>query len=98
MLTIEEFKNRLSRVNSSDWLHVAMDAENTEQFFIVGNGGMGTTISTPIDKLGSEIKACVIEMLEKGELVIDEKRTLLFDRNILVHYLSPPCTDKRLEI
>lgn len=88
MLTIKEFKKRLERLNSPDWLHVAIDTDNKDQFYIVGNGGMGATISAPIEQYKPEIKSGVIDMLNSGKLVIDEKRSLLLDRNILVHYLS----------
>ena len=94
MLTAKEFKKRLTRRNCPDWLHVAVDASDKAQLYIVGNGGMGTTISMPIERFALEIKTCVIDMLETGELVVDEKRSLLLERNILVHYLSPSATQK----
>ena len=90
MLTVKEFKKLLVKKNSPEWLHVAMDADNKTQFYIVGNGGMGNTISMPLERYGSEIEACVFAMLSSGELVIDDKRSLLLDRNILVHYISIP--------
>ena len=88
MLTAKEFKKRLARKNSPDWLHVAMDAEDNTQFYIVGNGGMGTTISMALERYPAEIKVCVMDMLSTGELIVDKKRNLLLDRNILIHYLS----------
>lgn len=94
MLAVKAFKKRLARTNSPDWLHVAMDANDKAQLYIVGNGGMGTTISRPIEQFGEEIIACVIEMLDSSELVMDEKRSLLLERNILVHYLSLSKTNK----
>jgi len=90
MLTVEKFKKRLERSNRSDWLHVAVDANNANQFYIVGNGGMGNTISMPIERYLPEIKEWVISMVCDGELIMDEKKSLLLDRNILVHYVSPP--------
>ena len=50
MLTVEKFKERLKRPNRSEWLHVAVDANNEKQFYIVGNGGMGNTISMAIER------------------------------------------------
>jgi hypothetical protein len=88
MLTIEILKKRLMKVNSSDWLHVAVDANNAKQFYIVVNGGMGNTISTPIEHYPLEIKECVIEMLFSGELIASKKTTLLLEINTLVYYLS----------
>jgi hypothetical protein len=94
MLTAKQFKKRLSRDNSPDWLHVAMDARDKTQFYIVGYGGMGTSISMPIERFSAEIRVCVIDMLGAGELVMDEKRSLLLEINILVHYLSLSTTHK----
>ena len=88
MLTVEKFKERLGRPNRSDWLHVAVDAVNKAQFYIIVNGGMGTTLSAPIERYDPAIKAYIISMLNSGELVMDKERNLLRDRNILVHYLS----------
>jgi hypothetical protein len=50
MLTFETFKKRLTKVNSPDWLSVAIDANNVRQLYIIVNGGMGNTISTPIER------------------------------------------------
>lgn len=88
MLTIEKFKKRLERSNHSDWLRVVADANNEKQFYIVGNGGMGTTISAPIENYLPEIKECIISMINSGQLIQNEKPNLLLDRNIRVHYLS----------
>ena len=88
MLTIETFKKRLMKVNSPDWLNVAVDANNVRQFYIVVNGGMGNTISTPIENYHPEIKAYVVEMLFSGKLIIDKKAVLLLEINTLVYYLS----------
>ena len=88
MLTIEKFKERLERSNRSDWLHVAVDSNNENQFYIVGNGGMGNTISMPIERYSPEIKEWVIRQANSGELIKDENKSLLLDRNILIHYLS----------
>lgn len=94
MLTVENFKERLERSNRSDWLHVAVDANNANQFYIVGNGGMGNTISMPIERYLPKIKEWVISQIDSGELIKDEKKSLLLDRNILVHYLSIPSSTK----
>ena len=88
MLTVEKFKNMLGRVNHSDWLHVAVDANNTEQFYIVVNGGMGNTISAPIENYPPEIKECVIKMLFSGELIAAKEAAFLLEINTLVYYLS----------
>lgn len=88
MLTIEKFRERIERSNRSDWLHVAVDANNENQFYIVGNGGMGNTISMSIERYLPEIKEWVIRQINSGKLTKDEKKSLLLDRNILVHYLS----------
>ena len=88
MLTVEKFKERLKRPNRSEWLHVAVDANNEKQFYIVGNGGMGNTISMAIERYLPEIKEWLISQINSGELIKDEKKSLLLDRNILVHYLS----------
>jgi len=65
-----------------------MDANNAKQLYIVVSGGMGNTISTPIERYPPEIKAYISSKLNSGELTMDEKQSLLLDRNILVHYLS----------
>jgi len=88
MLTIEKFKKRLIRANHSDWLRVVVDANNKKQFYIVGNGGMGNTISAPIENYLPEIKECVISMINSGKLIKAEKQNLLLDRNTWVYYLS----------
>lgn len=94
MLTVEEFKKRLTRLNSPDWLLVAIDVNNANQFYIVANGGMGNTISTPVEHYPAEIKACIIKMLNSGELVINENKSFLPEINALVHYLSQPPVHK----
>ena len=88
MLSVEEFKERIACSNQSDWLHVVVDAHNENQFYIVGNGGMGSTISAPIERFLPEIKDCIISMVYSGLLIKDEKRDFLLDRNIWVHSLS----------
>jgi hypothetical protein len=88
MLIVGKFKERLERSNRSDWLHFAVDANNEKQFYIVGNGGMGNTISMAIERYLPEIKEWVISQVNSGELIKDEKKSLLLDINILVHYLS----------
>ena len=94
MLTVEKFKERLERSNRSDWLHVVIDANNANQYYIVGNGGMGNTISAPIESYLPKIKEWVISQIDSGELIKDEKKSLLLDRNILVHYIFIPPTTK----
>ncbi len=94
MLTVETFKKRLMKVNSSDWLHVAVDANNVRQFYIIVNGGMGNTISTPIERYLPEIKECVVNMLSSGELIIAKKAVLLLEIGTLVYYLSLSSTVK----
>ena len=88
MLTVEKFKERLGQSNRSDWLHVAVDVNNENQFYIVGNGGMGNTVSAPIESYLHEIKECVIGMINSGKLIKDDKKSLLLDRNTWVHYVS----------
>lgn len=88
MLTIDAFKKRLGKSSRSDWLHVAVDVNNANQFYIVGNGGMGNTISVPIESYLPEIKEWIINQVNSGELIKNEKKSLLLDRNILVHYVS----------
>ena len=90
MLTVENFKERLERSNRSDRLHVAVEVNNANQLYIVGNGGMGNTISMPIERYLPEIKEWVIRQINSGELIKDEKKSLLLDRNILVDYVSLP--------
>ena len=87
MLTIETFKKRFAAKDSPHWLCVGVDAVNKRQFYMIANGGMGITISAPIERYHPDIKTYLISMLESGELVMDKKRGLLHDRNILVHYL-----------
>lgn len=94
MLTVEKFKERLEHSNRSDWLHVAVDANNENQFYIVGNGGMGNTISTPIERCLPEIKEWVIGMINSGELIKGEKKRLLLDRNTWVHFISLSTSSK----
>ena len=90
MLTVDEFKKRITKVNSPDWMSVVIDANNANQFYIVANGGMGNTISMPVEKFPAEIKACIISMLNSGELVINENKSFLLEINVLVHYLLQP--------
>jgi len=88
MLSVEKFKERIACSNQSDWLHVVVDAHNENQFYIVGNGGMGTTISAPVERFAPEIKGCIVSMINSGQLIRGEKRDFLFDKNIWVHSLS----------
>ena len=90
MLTVEKFKGMLTNSNHPGYLNVAFDANNANQFYIVGNGGMGTTISTPVERFLPEIKEYVIALINSGGLIKDEEPRLLLDRNILVHYLFLP--------
>jgi len=94
MLTIETFKKRLTKVNSPDWLSVAIDANNVRQLYIVVNGGMGNTISTPIERYPPEIKKCIVKMLFSGELIVAKKTVLLRGIDTLVYYLSLSSTIK----
>jgi hypothetical protein len=90
MLYSEKFKVMLTHSNHPGYLNVALDANNENQFYIVGNGGMGTTMSAPAENYLPEIKEYVIAMINSGGLIKDEEPRLLLDRNILVHYLSLP--------
>jgi len=85
----------LVRSNHPEYLHVALDANNPNQLYIVGNGGMGTTVSAPAENYLPEIKEYVIAMINSGGLIKDEELSLLLDRNILVHYLSLPAAHQR---
>ena len=76
--------NEVSKTIGSD----QVDASNENQFYIVGNGGTENTISAPMESYLPEIKVWVISQIDSGELFKDEKKSLLLDRNILVHYLS----------
>jgi hypothetical protein len=88
MLTVEKFKVMLTHSNHPGYLNVALDANNANQFYIVGNGGMGTTISASVERFLPEIKEYVIALINSGGLIKDEEPRLLLDINILVHYLS----------
>ena len=88
MLSVEQFKERVARTNHSDSLHIVVDANNEHQFYIVGNGGMGSIISAPIERFSPEIKESIISMVYSGLLIKNEKRDFLLDRNIWVHSLS----------
>lgn len=95
MPSVEEFRERLILSNQAGWLRVAVDVDNTDQFYIIGNGGMGNTMSFPIERCLPEIKQCVVSMISAGELILDEKKNLLLDINVLVHYLKSPTTPER---
>ena len=88
MLTVEKLKQRLGKSNCADWLNVAVDVNNPNQLYIVGNGGMGNTISMSIEKYLPEIKEWLISKINSGKLIKDEKKSLLLDSNIWVHYVS----------
>tara|TARA_R110002124_G_C8971054_1_gene515102 strand:+ start:7113 stop:7406 length:294 start_codon:yes stop_codon:yes gene_type:complete len=90
MLSVEEFREKLTLSNQAGWFRVAVDVDNKDQFYIVGNGGMGNTMSFPIERCLPEIKQCVVSMMSSGELIQDEKTNLLLDINIFVHYLWVP--------
>jgi hypothetical protein len=87
MLTIDKFKMRLKHSNQPNWLNFAVDARNASQFYIIGNGGMGNTISGHIESYLPEIKEWVVRQIKSGELIKNGKKSLLLDRNILLHYL-----------
>jgi hypothetical protein len=95
MLTAEKFEAMLAGSNHPDYLHVALDANNANQFYIVGNGVMVTTVSAPVENCLPEIAEYVVVMFNSGGLIKDEERRLFLDRNILVHYLSLPATHQR---
>jgi len=88
MLTVNEFKQKLLNFNSPYHLHVAVDATDEDLFYIVGNGGMGTTISILIDKFGPEITQAVMDMIAAGQLVKAEKTRMLLDQNTIVYYFT----------
>lgn len=88
MLTVSEFKQRLVNFNSPFRLHVAVDASNEDLFYIVGNGGMGTTISVLIEKFGPDITKAVIDMITIGQLAKAEKTSMLLDQNASVYYFT----------
>ena len=81
MLTVETFKKRLTKVNSPDWLSVAIDANNVRQLYVVVNGGMGNTISTPIERYPPEIKEYVDKNLGRKR---PSFKTSLADLNIFL--------------
>jgi hypothetical protein len=70
MLTVEKFKVMLARSDRSDSLLAALDAN----FYIVGNGGMGTSVSAPAENYLPEIKEYVIAMINSGGLIKDENK------------------------
>ena len=88
MLTVNKFKQQLVNFNSPYHLHVAVDAKDEDLFYIVGNGGMGTTISVLIDKFGPEITQAVMDMIAAGQLVKAEKTRMLLDQNAIVYYFT----------
>ena len=88
MLTVNEFKQQLVNFNSPRRLHVAVDASNEDLFYIVGNGGMGTTISVLIEKFGPEITQAVMNMIKNGQLVKAKKTRMLLDQNVIVYYFT----------
>ena len=79
MLTVEKFKKRLELSNQSNWKHVAVDDSNANQFYIVGNGGMGNTLSAPIESYLPEIKEWIMSQMNSGELIKNEKKNLLLN-------------------
>lgn len=88
MLTVTEFKQRLVNFNNPYHLNIAVDASNEDLFYVIGNGGMGTTISVLIEKFGPEITQAVMDMLKNGQLVKAEKTRMLLDQNTIVYYLE----------
>ena len=69
-------------------MHVAVDAIDEELFYIVGNGGMGTTISVLIDKFGPEIRQAVMDMIAAGQLDKAKETRMLLDQNASVYYFT----------
>jgi hypothetical protein len=72
MLTVKKFKEKLGRSKHPDYLQAAFEANNTNQFYIVGIGGMGTTVSSPVKNFLPEIKEYVVtknsgRLVKKGE-------------------------------
>jgi len=57
---------------------MAVCAYNENQFYTLGNGGMGTTISASIGSYLPEIKECVISMINSGDLFKNEKKTFCY--------------------
>ena len=88
MLTVNELKQKLVNFNSPYHLHVAVDATDAALFYIVGNGGMGTTISVLIDKFGPEITQAVMDMIAAGQLVKAKETRMLLDQNTIVYYFN----------
>lgn len=72
MLTVEQFTLCLSRPNHTDALFVAVDTQDENQFYIIGNGGMGNINCAPIESFSTEIKYCAREMINQGKLYIQE--------------------------
>jgi hypothetical protein len=89
MLTVEKFKENITPKDGCSQLCIVVDIESKQgQLYIVGYGGMGTTISFPVEEFGSEVKAFVIEMIENEMLVIDDKAVMLLEKNIVVKYYT----------
>lgn len=94
MLSVEQFKERIARTNHSDSFYIVVDANNENQFFFVGNGGMGSSISAPIERFSPEIKEYIISMINSDQLIRNEKQIFLSDRNIWVYSLSYTSSSK----
>jgi hypothetical protein len=72
MLSVEQFKLRLTRPNHPDWLLVGVDANDDSQLYILSNGGMTNINCAPIELYAREIKGCAQEMITQGKLLLKE--------------------------
>lgn len=70
MLTVENFKKRLIRIEHPDWLHVGVDTKDESQLYIIVNGGMGNINCAPIELYPPEIKNCSLEMITQKHLYL----------------------------
>lgn len=104
MMTLSQFKKIIKNINAHNWLRIAIDARNSDQFYFILPGGLGTLICAPIENFHPNIKQSTSNMFENGLLIKPDNPERLFSHGYhyfildIVEYFpkdTPPLTTKK---
>jgi hypothetical protein len=97
MLTLEQFKKRLCRVNHPNWLLVGVNLDDDDKLYVAVNSGQGNMNCAAIECFQSDIKTCVQGMILSGELYLEpHAEPYHFSQEIKVNFYTykPDIRDK----
>ncbi|MDO6488436.1 hypothetical protein Q4503_12035 [Colwellia sp. 6_MG-2023] len=101
MISVEELKINLKRPYHPDSLHIAVDANDDSQLYIISNGGMANINCAPIESYTEEIKNCVREMISQDELFIKENEKSLrigYERSVYSYSVKSNIDDSKANL